>query len=789
MSKQDYLSELNEAQRKAVLYNDGPSLIIAGAGSGKTRVLVYKVIHLLHSSYRPERIMALTFTNKAAREMKSRIEETLPNVGHSLIVGTFHSVFMRVLRQHAELLGYTSNFTIYDTNDTKSLVKKLVKGMGLDPKTYTPKALLARFSRAKNAMITPEAYRKDNKHYLSDQYAGIPRAGEVYALYCKTLQESNAMDFDDLLFLTNILFQLFPDVLEYWQERIDYLLIDEYQDTNQAQYLLTKSLMQKKGKIFVVGDDAQSIYSFRGANIENILGFEKTFANTKVFKLEQNYRSTQTIVRAAGEVIKNNKRQMPKEVFSEGAVGDKIELHQSYSGMEEANWVAESIFQAKASGKGDYSDFAVLYRANSQSRLFEQVFLNCGIPFKIRGGRSFFDRKEIRDILAYFRLIVNPNDEEALLRVINYPKRGIGQTTIDKVLSANQSLNLPLLDLCRGGEKLGLPLGRATFVKLRKFADLIDEMVALAQSETNLYALAQSIIAMSGIPQDLKNDNSTEGENRYDNLQELIVSIGEYQQNKEQEEAEDISLSTFLNEISLMTDRELKEQNGDNENSVSFMTIHSAKGLEFPHVYLVGLEEGLFPSNRALSEEKQELEKEEERRLFYVALTRAEKTCHISCARFRYGFKGAPEESQPSSFIGELPKELLKGKVSLVDKVKSNSGLKLSWQEMLKAKTATQDLPTNFSTKADDLLSSPNQKPKRSSFAKVSRRRVTTPDVKQERIGDLSIGSRVEHTRFGQGKVLELEGEGTNAKAIVLFDEDGTKRNLLLRFAKLKVID
>ncbi len=762
MLVQDYLSELNDAQREAVLYNDGPSLVIAGAGSGKTRVLVYKVIHLLHSGYMPHKIMALTFTNKAAKEMKERIEHSLPNVSNSLIVGTFHSVFMRILRQHADLLGYTNNFTIYDTNDTKSLVKKIVKAMDLDSKTYTPKALLSRFSKAKNAMITPEDYRKDNKLYLSDQYAGIPRTGEVYQKYCQALLDNNAMDFDDLLFLTNILFQLYLDVLAYWQDRIDFLLIDEYQDTNEAQYRLAKSLMQKKGKIFVVGDDAQSIYSFRGANLENILSFEKTFPNTKVFKLEQNYRSTQTIVKAASEVIKNNKRQIFKEVFSNASVGDKIELHQSYSGMNEAEWVAQSIFDSKARGQADYSDFAVLYRANSQSRLFEQVFLNCGIPFKIRGGRSFFDRKEIRDILAYFRVIVNANDDEAILRIVNYPKRGIGQTTIDKVLVANQSLHLPLLDVFRGGERLGLNLGAAALKKLKAFALLIDEMRVLADTETNLYNLAQSIIAMSGIPQELINDKTSEGEDRYDNLKELLVSIGEYQQNKEQEEAESLSLSNFLNEISLMTDREIKEQGADEDNSVSFMTIHSAKGLEFPHVYVVGLEEGLFPSNRATSEEKQELEKEEERRLFYVALTRAEKTCHLSCARFRYGFKGTPEESEVSSFIGELPKELLKGKVSLVDKAKNKGGEVSSWQDMLKKREKTS--PKN-----------------------LVRRRITEPDVKQKSIGELSIGTRISHERFGYGTILELEGEGENAKAMVLFD-DNNKRKLLLRFANLKVL-
>ncbi len=786
MIEYNYLDELNEAQREAVLYNEGPSLVIAGAGSGKTRVLVYKVIHLLHSGYLPHKIMALTFTNKAAKEMKERIEQTLPNVSNSLIVGTFHSVFMRVLRQHAELLGYTSNFTIYDTNDTKSLIKKLVKLMELDPKIYTPKALQPRFSKAKNAMLTPDLYRKDPKLYLSDQYAGVPRAGEVYEKYCQALQESNAMDFDDLLFLSNILFQLHPEVLEYWQERIDYLLIDEYQDTNEAQYRLTKSLMQKKGKIFVVGDDAQSIYSFRGANLENILGFEKTFPNTKVFKLEQNYRSTQTIVQAASEVIKNNKRQIFKEVFSNGAVGDKIELKQSYSGMDEANWLAESIFQAKSSGRADYSDFAVLYRANAQSRLFEQVFLQCGIPFKIRGGRSFFDRKEIRDILAYFRVVVNPNDDEAILRIINYPKRGIGQTTIDKVLQANQTLNLPLLDIFRGGEKLNLPLSSAPLKKLQSFAFLIDEMMQIASAEENLYELAQSIISMSGIPEDLMSDKTTEGENRYDNLKELLVSISEYQQSKEQAEQDEINLATFLNEISLMTDRELKEQNGDNDNSVSFMTIHSAKGLEFPHVYIVGLEEGSFPSNRAISEEKQELEKEEERRLFYVALTRAEKTCHLSCAKRRYGFKGTPEDCQPSSFLGELPKHLLKGRISLVDEAQRINGIKLSWQEMLQRKQSESE---NSDQSANDWLGSPTKiQPKQSSFRKVSRRRVSTPEPKQERIGNLFIGAKVEHNRFGPGEILELEGEGENAKAYVLFEEDGVKRNLLLRFAKLKLL-
>lgn len=779
-----YLDDLSEAQREAVVYSGGPSLVIAGAGSGKTRVLIYKILHLLHQGIPPYKIMALTFTNKAANEMKERIEKIVPSVGRHLRMGTFHSVFMRILQEHAELLGFRKNISIYTTSNTKSLIKKLLKEMNLDPKTYSTKLVMSKISKAKNAMLSPSDYKKDNNNFLADRYQNVPLMGDVYKAYCKELKESNAMDFDDLLYFTNILFRDFPDVLALWQNRIDYLLIDEYQDTNYAQDLIAKYLMQKKGNIFVVGDDAQSIYSFRGANIENILNFGETFAHTRIFKLEENYRSTQTIVSAAAHVIKNNREQIPKTVFSNGEQGDKIELNQSASGTREAEWVAMSVDYLLSRSDVRYKDIAILYRKNAQSRLFEEAFFKSGIPFRIRGGKSFFDRKEIQDVLAYFRLMINLDDEEALLRVINYPKRGIGDTTVKKLLQAKTFYDTSVIGLLQDLDNYGVPVSKATATKLKNFAKLIDEMRELLDQGLPLYDLAQSLIALAGIPQDLMADVTPEGASRMENVKELLGSIAEYQETKEEEGIDDLELGSYLRDISLMSDRDSDKTDSEVQDAVSFMTIHSAKGLEFPHVYIVGVEEGCFPSLRNETGDPKELE--EERRLFYVAMTRAEKTCHISCAKFRKGYNQS-ENVLPSRFFGELPKSLMRGRVDLVDQAKNTMLLAQGITSSFRKKERSEMKPSrdvSFGFSKSKLTSQASSSKKKVSLGIVSDK----PAVKHERIGDLSVGTKVTHATFGAGEIQGLEGDGSNAKAEVLFS-DGSKRKLLLRFAKLEVID
>ena len=765
-----YLSELNEAQRAAVVYNDGPALVIAGAGSGKTRVLVYKLLYLLDSGYHPAGLMALTFTNKAAREMQARISQHVGSVARQIHMGTFHSIFGKILRQHAQLLGYTSDFSIYNTNDSRSRIKAIIKQLGLDDKTYKPNVVHNRISSAKNRLITASAYAAYSDFIKYDAKSGLPKLYEVYLHYESELKRANAMDFDDLLLQINILFRQHPDVLKLWQERIDYLLIDEYQDTNFAQYMIARQLMQDKGAIFVVGDDAQSIYSFRGANLDNILSFEKTFPTARTFKLERNYRSTQTIVKAAGQIIANNEYQIPKEVFSEESVGEPITVHEALTGDLEALWVADEVQRLQRNGD-NYSSVAVLYRTNAQSRTLEQVFRRVGLPFRIYGGRSFFDHKEIMDVIAYFRVLVNELDEEALLRIINYPKRSIGDTTIQRVRQAASQQGLPVMHILRDPLGYGVEVNKPTAARLQAFAALLDDLRTYNQQEGDLYAIAERVINETGILTDLKSDTTSEGKARVENIQELLGGIDEYI-HAALEVGQAPTLGVYLSEIALMTDQDKEGEEGD---SITLMTVHSAKGLEFPHVFIVGMEEDLFPS--MMSNVGKELE--EERRLFYVALTRAEKTCHIGYARERFR-NGRTEFSRPSRFVRELPKEL----------VTFDSGLSSHaspWDRPKAVRPTGGDLPTDFSDRpVFHATPSAPSTPSRRVF--IERREAgDAHEEKHTHIGALAVGGRVLHKRFGAGVINELEGRGDNAKATVTFDTGETKK-LLLRFAQLEVL-
>ncbi len=765
-----YLSELNEAQRAAVVYNDGPALVIAGAGSGKTRVLVYKLLYLLDSGYHPAGLMALTFTNKAAREMQARISQHVGSVARQIHMGTFHSIFGKILRQHAQLLGYTSDFSIYNTNDSRSRIKAIIKQLGLDDKTYKPNVVHNRISSAKNRLITASAYASYSDFIKYDAKSGLPKLYEVYLHYESELKRANAMDFDDLLLQINILFRQHPDVLKLWQERIDYLLIDEYQDTNFAQYMIARQLMQDKGAIFVVGDDAQSIYSFRGANLDNILSFEKTFPAARTFKLERNYRSTQTIVKAAGQIIANNEYQIPKEVFSEESVGEPITVHEALTGDLEALWVADEVQRLHRNGD-NYSSVAVLYRTNAQSRTLEQVFRRVGLPFHIYGGRSFFDHKEIMDVIAYFRVLVNELDEEALLRIINYPKRSIGDTTIQRVRQAASQQGLPMMHILHDPLGYGVEVNKPTAARLQAFAALLDDLRTYNQQEGDLYAIAERVINETGILTDLKSDTTSEGKARVENIQELLGGIDEYI-HAALEVGQAPTLGVYLSEIALMTDQDKEGEEGD---SITLMTVHSAKGLEFPHVFIVGMEEDLFPS--MMSNVGKELE--EERRLFYVALTRAEKTCHIGYARERFR-NGRTEFSRPSRFVRELPKEL----------VTFDSGLSSHaspWDRPKAVRPTGGNLPTDFSDRpVFHATPSAPSTPSRRVF--IERREAgDAPEEKHTHIGALAVGGRVLHKRFGSGVINELEGRGDNAKATITFDTGETKK-LLLRFAQLEVL-
>lgn len=644
----DYIEELNEGQRNAVLYNDGPSLVIAGAGSGKTRVLTYKIAYLLENGYQPWNILALTFTNKAAREMKERIARQVgPERARHLWMGTFHSMFLRILHVEAGHIGFTSQFTIYDTADSKSLIRSIIKEMGLDEKVYKPGMVQARISNAKNHLVSPAGYANNKEAYEGDRAAKVPALRDIYQRYWERCRQADAMDFDDLLFYTFLLFRDHPEVLARYQDQFRYILVDEYQDTNFAQHSIVLQLAKNHQHVCVVGDDAQSIYSFRGADIDNILYFTKVYPDTKVFKLEQNYRSTQTIVRAANSLIEKNQWQIRKEVFSEKERGEAIGVYQAYSDVEEGDIVVNKIAELRREKRYAYSDFAILYRTNAQSRIFEEAMRKRSMPYRIYGGLSFYQRKEIKDVIAYFRLIVNPNDEEAFKRIINYPARGIGDTTVGKIIAAATGHNVSLWTVLCEPLAYGLNFNKGTVGKLQAFRELISAFITDA-AEKNAYEIGADIIRQSGIINDVCQDNSPENLSRKENIEELVNGMSDFCAQRQEEGNPNVLLGDFLSEVSLLTDQD-SDKDGDDEK-ITLMTVHSAKGLEFKNVFVVGMEENLFPSGM-VGDSPRALE--EERRLFYVAITRAEEHCFLSYAKTRFRY-GKMEFGSPSRFLKDI---------------------------------------------------------------------------------------------------------------------------------------
>lgn len=763
----EILDQLNDAQRLAVTAPDGPSMVIAGAGSGKTRVLTYRIAYLLNKGVDPFHILALTFTNKAAREMKERIMDLVGSTeGKNVWMGTFHSIFARILRIEGHRLGYQSNFTIYDTDDSKSVIKNIVKDLNLDPKQYAPGMVLGRISSAKSNLFSAEDYNHNAEIISQDNMAQKPMIGEIYDYYEKRCFKAGAMDFDDLLFKMNILLRNFPDALYKYQEKFKYILVDEYQDTNHAQYLIVKQLAARHENICVVGDDAQSIYSFRGANIQNILNFQRDYPDAKIYKLEQNYRSTQTIVNAANSIISNNKDQITKEVWTHNEEGNLIQVLKATSETEEGQMVANSIFEMKMNDHQPNSAFAILYRTNAQSRALEESLRKLNIPYRIYGGLSFYKRAEIKDILAYFRLVVNPADDEAFRRIINYPARGIGKTTLEKIEAAAGENNVTSMAVAMDPATYlpGLPSGTAS--KINEFGTMIMSL-HYKLHKTDAYDLALKINTASGIMRELMVDKTEEGISRLQNSEALINAIKDFvERDKEPVPLmdEDViisdarTLDVFMQDISLMTDAD--EDDKENSNKVVMMTIHAAKGLEFPYVYIVGMEENLFPSNMSLTTRA---EIEEERRLFYVALTRAEKKVTLSYAETRYRW-GNMTANEKSRFLAEIDeKYLLQTGRKKLHITNSNNGSSSSFMEKL---STVAKKPLKPLTQAPSTMFDPNY---------------VTPVEK------VVPGAEVEHERFGKGKVVNVEGVGPNTKATVAFIEHGQKQ-LLLRFAKLKIL-
>ena len=766
----NYLEELNESQRAAVLYNDGPSLVIAGAGSGKTRVLTYKIAWLLSSGYRASNILALTFTNKAAREMKERIARQVgAEAARYLWMGTFHSVFARILRAEAEHLGFNSRFTIYDSADSKSLIRSILKEMGLDEKAYKPGTVQARISHAKNHLVSPAGYAANKEACEADAATKMPAIREVYQRYWERCRQAGAMDFDDLLFYTWILFQKHPDVLARYREQFRYVLVDEYQDTNYAQHSIVQQLAGEHQHICVVGDDAQSIYSFRGADIDNILYFTKIYPNTRVFKLEQNYRSTQTIVCAANSLIEKNQRQIRKEVFSEKERGEAIGVFQAYSDVEEGDIVINKIKDLRRRHDYEYSDFAILYRTNAQSRIFEETLRKNGMPYKIYGGLSFYQRKEIKDVVAYFRVTVNPADEEAFKRIINYPARGIGDTTLGKIIEAATGNNTSLWNVLCDPLAYQLSINKGTHTKLQEFRELIESFRDRLGTD-NAYQIGTDIIRRSGIMTDIHADNSPESLSRQENIEELVNGLQDFCALRMEEGSTDISLSDYLSDIALLTDQ---DSDKDNEGAkVVLMTVHSAKGLEFRNVFVVGMEENLFPGSMAGDSPRA---MEEERRLFYVAITRAEEHCYLSYARTRFRY-GKMEFGTPSRFLRDIDTCFLDlpHEAGIGHKVDEGAARfrkeEVRQQIRPRAQVIAPTLPRNLKKVANS--STENQ----------------SAQSMQTSLGELRVGQNIQHERFGMGEVTKLEGSGDNAKATIRFRHAGEKQ-LLLRFARFTVID
>lgn len=753
----DYLEGLNPEQKAAVQQINGPVMIIAGAGSGKTRVITYRVAHLIRNGVDSFNILVLTFTNKAAREMRERITHLVGPEAKNIWMGTFHSVFAKLLRVEADKLGYPNNFTIYDTDDSKSVLRAILKELNLDDKLYSVNFVLNRISAAKNNLVSWQEYQQNDQIQADDFSTGRGQLGNIYQTYVQRCYRAGAMDFDDLLFKTNELLKTRPEVLHKYQHKFKFLMVDEYQDTNFSQYLIVKKLAAVNHNICVVGDDAQSIYAFRGANIQNILNFEKDYPDLKVFKLEQNYRSTQNIVNVANSIIANNKEQLKKNVFSEKESGDKIKVMRAFSDNEEGKLVAEAIMHERTTKGLKWHDFAILYRTNAQSRSMEEALRKMGTPYKIYGGLSFYQRKEIKDLIAYFRLTFNPNDEEALKRIINYPKRGIGDTSVDNIIvSADQNGITPWEVIIDSAKYLN----RAP-ASLPAFATMIQSFQVLTKTQT-AYEAALYIAQHSGLLKDLYEDKSVEGLNRYENIQELLNGIKEF---SEREDLEEKGLDIFMQDIALLTnDDNDKDKDAD---TVSLMTIHSSKGLEFPQVYVVGLEENLFPSQMALNSRS---DLEEERRLFYVAITRAENKLTLSYSTSRFKF-GTLISCEPSRFLDEIDAQYLE--LDFTAKP-VNSG-KLSFDD-----------ERNAWGKREDTFSKPKAPIKTTSI--LAKAHIPSPGFKPSDTSNLQVGMAVEHERFGFGKVISLEGNKPDIKATIFFKEIGQKQ-LLLKFAKLSIIN
>ena len=833
----DLLKDLNEAQRAAVEYIDGPSLVIAGAGSGKTRVLTYKIAYLLSQGMKPWSIMALTFTNKAAREMKERIGKLVGNdLAQHLYMGTFHSIFSRILRAEAEHIGFNNNFTIYDESDSRSLIKAIVKEMGLDDKKYKPAAVHAKISMAKNNLMSAAAYESDAAIFEQNKRAQMPEVGKIFVAYVQRCKQANAMDFDDLLTLTYQLFREHEDIRHKYAARFDYVLVDEYQDTNHVQMSIVMQLCQEKQRVCAVGDDSQSIYSFRGANIDNILNYQRQFQGTRLFKLEQNYRSTQTIVEAANSLIKHNRNQIPKDVFSENAKGEKIQYKPAYSDKEEAVIVAKDVKRIRREDGCQYSDFAILYRTNAQSRSFEEEFRKQGIPYRIYGGLSFYQRKEIKDIIAYFRLVANPDDEEAIKRIINYPARGIGATTVLKIADCAHQNQVSFWEVIGAPEQYGLAVNKGTMNKLETFRLLISSFIERAQT-TDVYELGDAIIKESGISQDIMSGKDADDLARQENLEEFLSGMSAFvEERREEGRFDELFLKDYLQDVALLTDA---DSDGDkDEPRVSLMTVHAAKGLEFPTVFVVGLEENIFPSPLSAASLR---ELEEERRLLYVAITRAEKHCILTNAKNRWRY-GKMEFDNPSRFIDEIDGKLIDsqdeaggnlfGSMS-ESRLGSRSGSRFGsradsmsdqpeWARAQRPRRPWEDaeLPRyssryqNSKPVASQFVADPKPSLSEGNFKSVralnaAKRYMETHSSHPASRGTgsstasvssstassagssscgLQEGMKIEHQRFGRGTVLKIEGTGENTKATVEFVHSGTKQ-LLLKYAKFTVVD
>lgn len=847
----DLLNDLNEAQRAAVEYIDGPSLVIAGAGSGKTRVLTYKIAYLLSQGMKPWSIMALTFTNKAAREMKERIGKLVGNdLAQHLYMGTFHSIFSRILRAEAEHIGFNNNFTIYDESDSRSLIKAIVKEMGLDDKKYKPAAVHAKISMAKNNLMSAAAYESDAAIFEQNKRAQMPEVGKIFVAYVQRCKQANAMDFDDLLTLTYQLFREHEDIRHKYAARFDYVLVDEYQDTNHVQMSIVMQLCQEKQRVCAVGDDSQSIYSFRGANIDNILNYQRQFQGTRLFKLEQNYRSTQTIVEAANSLIKHNRNQIPKDVFSENAKGEKIQYKPAYSDKEEAAIVAKDVKRIRREDGCQYSDFAILYRTNAQSRSFEEEFRKQGIPYRIYGGLSFYQRKEIKDIIAYFRLVANPDDEEAIKRIINYPARGIGATTVLKIADCAHQNQVSFWEVIGAPERYGLAVNKGTMNKLETFRLLISSFIERAQT-TDVYELGDAIIKESGISQDIMSGKDADDLARQENLEEFLSGMSAFvEERREEGRFDELFLQDYLQDVTLLTDA---DSDGDkDEPRVSLMTVHAAKGLEFPTVFVVGLEENIFPSPLSAASLR---ELEEERRLLYVAITRAEKHCILTNAKNRWRY-GKMEFDNPSRFIDEIDGKLIDcldeaggslfGSMS-ESRLGSRSGSMFGsradlmsdqpewaraqrprrpWEDAEQPRYSSRyqnskpvasqfvadpkpslfdDEPETSRTSGRSSLSEGNFKSVRALNAAKrymethsshpasrgtgsSAASVSSSTASGSSSCGLQEGMKIEHQRFGRGTVLKIEGTGENTKATVEFVHSGTKQ-LLLKYAKFTVVD